>query len=225
MHVSFIKKWAVVPVMVLVWLLALFYQSGIGSTYDVYGKAKVIVIILAVIYLCVSGVSRANILLALYVIVCGVFTEIAYGYDTFDYVWLYLLIPLIALLPVEKAAMNMVSLIYGILGMAVLVIYNYGSVFDGWNTNSIAMIAFFSFAVMIASFNEIRRWWIFALLALYYATYYYLTDVLESRSGFFFTIIMLLGVIGIIPMKKIMNIKKGLLILLLIPLIVAVCMV
>ncbi len=221
-----IKKWLIVPVMGYIWLLALLYSSGIGQTIDIYGKTKYVVITLLLYSIFVSQNLRTvhykYILLVLCSVLYILYTTVTYDKNMADYLWIYLLIPLIAILPVEKVQMNVISVMYGVLGMAVLVVTNYASYFDGWNPNSIAMVALFSFCVMIATFNKARNLWIFIFLGIYTLLYFRLLDILNCRSGRLFAIFMLLCVFGIIPIKKMLKSRFSIYFIVLIPLFVAI---
>ncbi len=221
-----LKKWEIVPVMGLIWALALLYGSGIGQTYDVYGKAKIVVLVLFAFRFFLTReiqIHKTATLIVVGVIVAiEIYAELTFGQNTWDYLWLYLLIPLIGTLPIEKPQMRIVALIYGGLGMAVLYIYNYGQAFKGWNPNSIAMVAFFSFAVMVAAMKRPTSRWEFLLLLVYYVVYYQWSEVLNSRSGILFTFLILLGILGVLRVQHWLRNKTVLLFILLIPLFVAV---
>ena len=229
MITSALKKWTIVPIMGLVWIFALLYGSGIGQAYDIYGRAKVVVVLVVILHLIVSGKLRRiplqNFLLFAYLLVVTLITSFIYGKNMLDYLWLYGIVYLISLLPVAKEPMRMVSILYGVLGMAVLYVWNYGSAFSGWNTNSLAMIAFFSFALLIVSFNKTSKISITLLLAAYAVLYFLWTENLESRSGTLFAIIMILGVYHVLPFNR--WLKKPLIcwIILLAPLIIAILVV
>ncbi len=226
MKESPLLKWYIVPIMVLIWVLSLSYASGIGIAYNVYGMAQFLVLGLTAYHIIISEnfavISKKLLAFCCFFVLVSLYTYFKYGASMWEYVWLYLLVPLIALLPVEEKQMRYVSLIYGCLGMAVLFLVNYGGIFSGWNPNSLAMVAFFSFAVMIMAFNNVKKPIVFVGLGLYFILYYQWTGVLNSRSSVLFTIIMLLCVVGVIPMQKWLKSSRLLLILLLVPLILAV---
>ncbi len=226
---NLIKKWSIVPIMGLIWLLALLYQSGIGMVYDVYGKTKLLVIVLTLYHVFLSQafrrISKKTLVLIVSIIVFSFITEVIYGHEITDYIWLYLLIPLIALLPIEEAPMRMVSIMYGVLGMAVLFVRNYMTAFNGWNTNSLAMVAFFSFAVMIASFNNTRNPWQLLWMAAYFVVYYLWSEPLNSRGGVLFSLLMLLCILEVLPIKKWLQNRWFTLIVLLLPLLIAILIV
>lgn len=226
---SAIKKWLIVPVMVVVWMLSLLYGSGMGQKYEVYGKFKWFIIFLILYHVIFTGrfkkVKKRIFFLMMYLLLSSIFTYFAYGNDMFDYLWLYLMIVLISVLPIEDEPVRLVSIFYGILSLAVLYIYNYGETFKGWNRNSIAIVAFFSFTVMIVSFNNTRKLENILFLTIYFVLYYQWSKILNSRSGLLFTIIMVLVVWEVLPFRQ--WFKKPMIItaLLLVPLMIAVCIV
>ena len=122
MITSALKKWTIVPIMGLVWIFALLYGSGIGQAYDIYGRAKVVVVLVLILHLIVSGKLRRiplqNFLLFAYLLVVTLITSFIYGKNMLDYLWLYGIVYLISLLPVAKEPMRIVSLMYGVVGMA-----------------------------------------------------------------------------------------------------------
>lgn len=220
-----IKVSLVIPVMIGVWLLSLLYSSGIGQQYDVYGKVKIIVICLFIFNILVTKkfnkISKKMLFFFIYLIVNCTFTKLLYGSDILDYVWLYLLILLIGTLDIQESHVRAVSCIYGFLGLIVLFIYNYGSAFSGWNTNSIAIIGFFSFAVMTVSFNRNNSKWIICVLVIYFCVYCKWSSVLNSRGGILFAFIVLLGALKIIPFQKLLKTPDKILFVLLIPFMIA----
>lgn len=223
------KKWAIIPVMGALWLVGLTYASGIGVAYDVYGKTKLVTIGIFLFLFVFRGkfhhisLKMLNVL-AIMVIGCTV-TYIRFDRNVANYLWVYLLIPLIALLPVEKAQMRLVALMYGILGGAVLFLANYGSVFRGWNPNSVGMIAFFSYMVFIGSFSETRNKRAIFVLVVYSLIYFSWLEILDARSSTLFSIAAFLCVFSIIPLRSIVRVRQFLFWVLLIPLILAIVVV
>ena len=221
-----IRRWMIVPVMGYIWILALLYNSGIGQTIDIYGKTKLLVIVLTLYHIFVSQrfrhIPRSLVMVFLAVVLYTLYTDITYGKTMVDYLWIYLLIPLIALLPVEKLQMKFVSIMYGVLGLAVLFIYNFAHSFDGWNTNFLAMIALFSFCVMIVSFNKTTNIWIIAIFSVYVVLYFSWIKLLNSRSGTLFALIMILCVLKIFPIRQFLKSKFFVYFMLIVPLLVAI---
>lgn len=224
-----LKQWMIVPIMILVWLLSLVYGSGIGQAYDVYGKAKLLVLALAAYQLLIRRrvryVKKDIFLVIAYLFFSTLITSVLYAHNTLDFLWMYILMALIGLMPVEEGPMMVVSVAYGALGMLVLFIYNYGTVFSGWNENSLAMIGFFSFCVMIVGFNRVRDFRVLICLLVYAAMYFVLLEVLNSRGSVLFAIVLLLGVFGILPFQRWFKNKRKILIIMLIPLLIAIFVV
>ncbi len=223
--IKWLKQWLVLPIMVCVWLLALLYASGIGQAYDVYGKAKILVWLLVVYYMlpgnAFSVLSKRVVYFVGFFLVVSIITYLAYGKTTFDYIWLYLLIPLLGLLPLEEKQMFYVSIAYGALGLLVLFLRNYASIFNGWNPNSLAMIAFFSVMVMLASFSKAKSIYTYLFLGVYFILYYQWTKILNSRSVVLMSAIMLLFLFGVIPFDKWLKKSRNILVILFVPLVVA----
>lgn len=229
MTVNTMKKWMIVPIMGAVWLLALLYQSGIGNVYNVYGKSEYLVVAAVIAHLLACGrlkkVPQREFLILGYILGATLLTTFIFRKNMLDYIWLFGITYLLSFLHVEKGAMRMASLMYGILGMAVLYIWNYGSAFRGWNENSLAMIAFFSFSVMIVSFTKTKQLTVIFILVGYIFLYFVWSESLNSRSGTLFAIILFLGIWRIIPFHKLLSKKNMILLLLLLPLIIAVFIV
>lgn len=229
MVVKGLNKWMVVLVMALVWAVALLYTSGIGQAYDIYGTAQVLVVAMVIYRIVISKrvryVKKRNVVLISYLIVASFLTSLVYGYNMLDYLWMYLLTWLISLLPVEEGPMTVVSIAYGAMGMLVLYIYNYGSAFSGWNTNSVAMIGFFSFCVAIVGFNRVQDIRILVCLLAYSVLYFVLLEALNSRGSVLFAIVLLLGIFKILPLHKWLRKPGVILVMLLLPLVVSVFIV
>lgn len=68
------------------------------------------------------------------------------------------------------------------LGMAILVIYDFGTQLSGWNENSIAMIGLFSYVLFMAAFYNLRSGWSKFLILLAGGLVLWLISKTESRS-------------------------------------------
>lgn len=224
---AFIRYWGIVVLMGALWLLALTYGSGIGIAYDVYGKAKLLTIAVFVWQFVFRGkfrvVSRGMAYTLFFIFTWYVTSFLFYGKENTDYLWVYLLIPLMSQLSLTKSQMRWISLMYGALGGAILWLTKYGSVFRGWNSNSIAMLAFFSYAVFAASYTEVKdRKRIYLLI--YSGLYFLWLNDLDSRGSTLFSIILLAGSFSLIPLRSLVK-RKRILWLLLIPLLIAIFVV
>lgn len=226
---NIIKKWMITPLMLFIWSLALLYGAGIGQVYDIYGRSKVLVIVCVIIHMVLTGVLKRipfkAFLIVVYLLLISMITYFLNQWNMLDYIWLFGITYLISFLPIEDGPVRMISLMYGALGMAVLYIWNYGSAFRGWNENSLAMIAFFSFSVMIVSFTKTKQLTVIFILVGYIFLYFVWSESLNSRSGTLFAIILFLGIWRIIPFHKLLSKKNMILLLSLLPLIIAVFIV
>lgn len=226
---SKIEQWAILPVMGILWIVGLTYGSGLGTAYDVYGKAKLLTIAVFLFLFVFRGKFHRisyPMMLALGIMVLGCLVHyLRYEQTVQDFLWVYLLIPLISCLPVEKEQMRWVSLMYGVLGGAVLFVANYGTLFRGWNSNSIGMIAFFSYMVFIGAFSELRdRRAIFVLL-VYSVIYFWWLGTLNSRSSALFSAVAFLCVFSVVPLRQMLRVKQSLTWILLVPVILAIVIV
>ena len=226
---SKIEQWAILPVMGILWIVGLSYGSGLGVAYDIYGKTKILTIAVFLFLFVFRGMFRRispRMLLALGIMALGcLVTYLRYGETVQDFLWVYLLVPLISSLPVEKIQMRWVSLMYGVLGGAVLFVANYGTLFRGWNTNSIGMIAFFSYMVFIGSFSEVKNRRVIFVLLVYTAVYFYWLETLNSRSSALFSVVAFLCVFSVIPLRNMLRVKQSLAWILLAPAILAIVLV
>lgn len=221
---AFIRYWAVVVLMGALWLLALTYGSGIGMAYGVYGKAKLLTLIAFAWQFIFRRrfrvVYREMAYTLFFVMTWCAISLIFYGQDNTDYLWVYLLIPLMSRLSLTRSQMKWISLMYGALGGAVLWLTKYGTVFRGWNQNSIAMLAFFSYTVFAASYTEAKDWKRVCFFA-YSGIYFLWLNDLGSRGSTLFSMILLAGNISLVPLRRLVR-RKRVLWLLLFPLLTAI---
>ena len=221
------QRWGIVVLMGALWLFALTYGSGVGRAYDVYGKVKLLVLLVFVWQFIFRRkfrvISRKTAYALSVIFVWYVISLLFYEQDNTDYLWVYLLILLMSRLSLTKSQMKWISLMYGALGGAVLWFAKYGTVFHGWNQNSIAMLAFFSYTVFAASYTDVKdRKRIY--LVLYSGLYFWLLNDLDSRGSILFSVILLAGSFSLIPLRKLVK-RKYILWMLLIPLMTAIFLV
>lgn len=219
-------------IMILLWVINLFNGTGLGEVYRTTEYAKALVILGAVIIIIIIKYSRNHqILIMKRDFICfGLFgltllgsTYIhGYGFQGFDYVWVYLLVFILAQLEIDEKTAVLTGLIYGILGAVILYLYNYSTIFSGWNDNTIAMIGMHSYLAFTIPFFKDRDLKSKMILIIGTAIYVSMLMPTDSRSGILFAIIGALLALSIIP-RKIVDGENGRRILfLLIPLIVAI---
>ena len=154
-----------------------------------------------------------------------IYTYFIYNKTILEYVWLYLLAFLLGKQNVSDKILNLIGLIYGILGAIILIVANSTSVFAGWDGNGISMIAFFSYAMFAATRFNAKSRKSMIILSIYSIVYFYGLDIFDSRSSILFSIILLLSSFNIIPIKRVLSSNILRLFLLFMPLIIAIIVV
>lgn len=123
-------------------------------------------------------------------------------------------------------AVKLTGYIYFILGIVVLYLYDYGSIFAGWNPNTIGMIGLYSYLIFLISFyNNEKKQVTKIFLIIVTCLYMWLIKPTDSRSCMWFAIVAILFALSIIPQTIIIKIKKGYFWLLLVPLFIAATVV
>lgn len=184
--------------MVVLWIVNLFNGTGLGNTYHITEYAKIIVCGLAVLLLILNYKKRNGLLIEtkefLVYIFLFVFFGISsyihgYGLTCLNYLWVYFVSYLVGQLAINDKCIKYTSACYGILGVFVLCIYNYGSFLSGWNPNSIAMIGLHSFLVCLIPYYKNRKTkdrLVLIVIAIVYALLIYPTG---SRSSIIFAFV------------------------------------
>lgn len=216
-----------VIVYTLLWIVNIFNGTGLDYTYHVTDIAKYFVVVLFVMKLFRSKyiyVKKNEI-----VVYCGmvcIFLFVSYlnGYGLMGikYLWVFCLVFLLSNLKIEEVTVKWIGMIFGILGIFMLLLYNYTSIFSGWNSNSIAMIGMHSFLVFLIPFvgcKSIIKKITFIFCVIVYAI---LMNNTVSRSSIIIIILGVLMTLEIIPIKIFIKTNFRLVLLLLLPLIVSI---
>ena len=207
----------------VLWFLGLGTGSGIGMQVHLYEVLKIATIILFIFYIFNRKKIKRNMLIVMcYVVVFSLYTYFIYGNTILEYVWLYLLAFLIGELNVSLKVLKIIGVIYGSLGLAILIIARVTSIFSGWDGNGISMISFFSYTLFAATRFDNKSKKSLLYLGIYSVAYFILLNVFGSRSSILFSLILLLGGFNLIPLKKIMKSKFLRIFLLFLPLIIAI---
>lgn len=215
----------------LVWIVNLFNGTGLDSVYHVTDFAQIIVIVLTFAKVFCDGYRKNKIRVArkdfyLFGSMAVVFfaSSFVHGYGMVakDYLWMYCLIYLIAQLPMNERTFRWVGLIYGVLGGAILFIFDYGSALSGWNANSIAMLGMHSYLIFIIPFFKPYNIKNKVFLLMITAVFAFLIYPTDSRSGILFAILAALFALSILPRKWILGGKGRLWVWLTVPLLIAV---
>ncbi len=211
----------------IVWSVSLLFASGVGEQIHIYEKAEFCGILYA-FYLLIKTPRKQlpSMTVILFSCVILIYHQM-YGYFlskklTLDYIFAFLIVYIFSKQKVTSKMLILPGVLYGGLGMAVLLIYNFATAFSGWNSNSIGMIAFFSFIFFIATLSAPRKIINKIILIIFFIFYYILLIKCESRGAVLYSGIAFLGIYKILPFYKLWKSKKQILLSLLLPLIIAI---
>ncbi len=220
-----------VGIMAFLWIVNLFTGTGLDSVYHVTEYTKYAVLILCALYLIVRRgrlrgdrtYRRGTLAIVVMILSFAVSTLLAgNGLQAFDYLWVFGVVYLLSMIGYDDRVIRWTGIIYGAAGIVTLYMYNYGTVFSGWNENSIAMLGLHSFLVMLIAFfdKSIRSNKLIVLAAT--VIYMVLIWATSSRSGILFLLISTLLTMNILPRRTVYENKIVIFLCLSIPLIVAV---
>lgn len=212
---------------VLVWLSSLFNGTGLG---DAYHTDRITIAMLIGISVAFSLNRRQlkipkDVFFAFGGTVCiFAFSELLHGkgFGGIQYLCCFLLIYIFSKIKVKELAMQLSGLVVLALGIAILVIYDYGTQLSGWNENSIAMIGLFSYILFTASFYNLRSRWSKFLILLAGSLVFWLTIPTDSRSCMIALAISILLALIMKPCPRALRSRGWVMFFLLIPLLIAV---
>lgn len=212
---------------IIIWIISLFNGTGIGSVYHTTEYSDYIIIILAVFLFLLRG--RFKIERTIFITYSGLFLLFVcvpwikgYGIENWQYICSFIIIYILSQVNVKKIGLYYGGLAAGGLGIVILYIYNYGTVFSGWNDNSIAMIGLFSYLILLIGFFEAKNYWALLILGIVTVYYYLMLEATDSRSC---QIIVILSVVAMFLVRNkytIFQNRKFIILCLLLPLIVAI---
>lgn len=220
--------------MVAIWVINLFNGTGLGAVYKTTETAMLVATVLAVCCLGAQALYDGELeikpkyfytIVPLIVVVLGLLYIKGYSLMDIKAYWGFLIVYILSRSHPDHTAIRMTGICYGVLGLFILYVYGYTEILEGWNPNSIAMIGLFSFLVFSIPFFGMRDWRSFVAMPLIGISYIVLIMPTESRSCILMVIIQLAFILRLIPVRKIFSNKKGLLVLLQLPLIVALFVV
>ena len=220
-----------VGIMAFLWIVNLFTGTGLDSVYHVTEYTKYAVLILCALLLITRrgnlrgdrtyrrGTAAAVIMIITFV----VSTLLAgNGLQAFDYLWVFGVVYLLSMIGYDDRVIRWTGIVYGAAGIVILYMYNYSTVFSGWNENSIAMLGLYSYLVLlIALFDKsVRKNKLIVMAAT--VVYIVLIWVTNSRSGILFLVIGALLALNLLPRRPVYEYKSVIFLLLNVPLIVAI---
>lgn len=208
----------------LLWIVGFTYNTGFGEMYNIFTTTKDIVIGIFIVFLFIHiasfSISFGNLFTMLLVVLIAYLNEKRYGYSIYDYIWVWSLIPLLNLFKLEKKQFNWIGFIYGIASIAVLLIGNLTSIFKNWDGNSVSMVQFFSYTVFMSVFVDIKDEKNIRNIIIFSVAYFILLKRFESRSAILFSVVLLLCILSVIPLRRLLS-KAFIFIILISPLIIA----
>lgn len=211
---------------VLVWLSSLFNGTGLGNAYHTDRITTAALIGLTVILLLRRRQRTVpkDVFIAFGGTVCiFAMSGILHGTGLggLQYLCCFLLIYIFSQIKVQERAMRLSGLAVLALGMAILVIYDFGTQLSGWNENSIAMIGLFSYVLFMTAFYNLRSGWSKFLILLAGGLVLWLISKTESRSCMVVLAVTMLLALIMKPYPWALRSHGWVIFLLLIPLFVA----
>lgn len=215
------------------WILNLFNDSGLGQAYQTTEKARGIILTVFIIFIAFEyrnrhfWIDNRDFIAfgGMVVIFCVVSQIKGYGNMGFYYITTFVLIYLMSRIGVKHRAIKLTGIAYVIMGMAILYIYDFGSVLSGWNGNTIGMIGLYSFLIFLIAFydsKDIKSKFIIIAITVIYVR---LIEPTDSRSSIGFAIVAVLFALSIFPREFIMKTDRRYYWWLLIPLFISIIVV
>lgn len=221
-------------IMVGLWIANLFNGTGLGIAYQTTEKLRIIIFLFCIVIFLVSSKRGQGYIekrdFVVFSCMSCLFIASSYfqGYAKMGvhYLSVFALIYVLSKLKVNERAVRMTGFVYFILGVAVLYIFNYGTVFAGWNPNTIGMIGLYSYLIFMIPYYSSQKS-NFTKIFLIIATFLYmgLIQPTDSRSCTWFAAIAVLFALSIIPKTMIVQTNKKYFWLLLVPFFVAIIVV
>lgn len=217
--------------MVAIWAINLLNGTGLGMAYKTTEIAMVATVVIMIFCMAQQVMKEGDISVPpkffyTIFIMFAVFIAVSFlndrGMGGVMGFWVYMLVYILSRVKITAEAQRLTSICYGVLGLAILYIFNYMDALDGWNANSIAMIGLYSFMIFTIPFYGMTDWRSLIILPLVGAAYAFLIWPTDSRSCIIVVIAMLLFVLRVVPIKRVLESSKMLFAILLVPLVVAV---
>ena len=216
--------------MIALWAVNLLNGTGLGAAYRTTEYARILVCCLAALVL-LESIRRQKgwlvrqryffAVLALLAVFIGVSLVKGQRFASLEYLWVYLIVYILSRTRPKLSTLRLVGFSYAVLGLLILLIYNYTDILKGWNANSIAMIGLFSYLIFIIPFYGARDFRSFFMLALVGGLYIWLIWPTGSRACAVAILIALLLSFRILSIEGILSSRGGLYAVLLVPLCVA----
>lgn len=220
--------------MVLLWIIDLFNGTGLGMTYKTNEIAMLSMSIITVICLASQSLHDGDLLvkpkyfytiIGLVLTFFGIATLRGQFENAWHTLWAFLVVYSLSKTKPSHTAIRLTAICYAVMGLIILLLFNFTDFFKGWNANTIGMIGLFSFLIFTIPFFGMREWRSFVAMPLIGTAYVLLIFPTGSRSCTVVIIIQLLLILRILPSRKLLESKKAMIVLMLVPLFVAIFVV
>ena len=139
--------------MIVLWILNLFNGTGLGMVYQTTEKTRSLIYIAVILIILMKcrehhlWVDKQDFIIfgGMAFIFIAVSMLKGNGAMGLHYLTAFLLIYCLSKLNVCEKTVKLTGLVYVVMGLGVLYIYNYGSILSGWNGNTIRMTGLYSF--------------------------------------------------------------------------------
>lgn len=217
----------IVIVYTLLWIFNLFNGTGLDYVYHVTDFAKIFVVGACLIRIFSEKklmINKKNLIIYGGMIFFFIFTSIKNdsSFSAIRYLWVFCLLYWLSKLKIDYVSAKWIGRIYGLFGISILLLYNFSSIFSGWNSNSIAMIGMHSFLVFFISFYDCKLFKDRIIFTTVSTIYLFLLNSTVSRSCMIIIVLSLLAVFSLLKFSAILKTDFRLMSVLLIPLIIAI---
>ena len=226
------EDWINAGLIILLWVINLFLGTNIDKNYHITEYVRVIIYIITVNTLFLVSkrktryiVKEQSIVLCMmaFFILCSLIN--GYGGQAFNYIWVFLVTFLISKLKITQKLTIIIGIAYGIAGYLVLILFSREILFNGWNSNSIAMIGLQSYVIsLIPFYSEGIKW---KKIVIYLITLIYTINIwgTNSRGGILFMFLGAAFALNLISPDILCKDTRRILFILFIPLFIALIII
>lgn len=153
-------SWIFTGGIALIWASALFNGTGLGNAYHTDQITFALLCCTSIIVFLMSRtriISRDVFQAFGGMIIVFVASSLLHGFGLkiIKYFSCFLMVYILSNVKISTRSIRLAAMAVLLLGISILVIFDYGSQLSGWNGNSIAMIGLFSYLIFVTAFwNE-----------------------------------------------------------------------
>lgn len=212
-----------------IWIISFVEPSGWALSIHLPEKINNLILVLSIIFYLSSPQKRQQLspYLVLLLIATFIFIPVSQhnSWQGASYLVSFLIVYIVSQGKITTKVIRYTGLAIAGLGLVILVIYARGSLLSGWNDNAMAMVGLFSFlyfSIFLILKKGSFKFWVWNLITYFYLILLFSTD---CRSGMFFGIIAVVGIVYSNKVSRLFSRKWFSLLLLNIPLIIALLVV